>query len=513
MKRPGTTPPFVGPDGEVLPDSIADVGYLRLGGVDQWVLIRGANVANPVLVVLHGGPGFSDTAFFRRFNAKLEESFTVVHWEQRGTGMSFDPAIPRQSMTVEQLVADLDELVSSVRLRLGKRKVAILGHSWGSALGVLYAARFPDKVVAYVGAAQIGDWARGEAIGYAQALADAERMGKRKLLERLRALGPPPHTAKSLLVERTCVQSLHGELRPRALWKMGSMLLHVPEASLLALPEVMRGFRFTLECMWPEVSRLNLIEAVPELKMPVFIFVGRRDHWVPPETSVAYFEALRAPSKQLLWFEASAHEAFVDEPAKFNAAMIELVRPLCEPPAAAPRAPQAFPGDDLLPEAKATVAHHVDIDAPPEQVWPWLVQMGRRRGGWYSWDVLDNGGVPSADRIVPEFQALEVGDILPVQAKGDAGFAVLAIDPPHALVLGDPSLLPGHARPDPHAPRATWAFSLEPLGAGRTRLVARVRADYESSVKTSLLRPIVGVVHDFMERKQLATLKQRAEAH
>ena len=90
----------------------------------------------------------------------------------------------------------------------------------------------------------------------------------------------------------------------------------------------MRGFRFSMDAMWPEVSRLNLIEHVPALQMPVFFFLGRNDHWVPPETSVAYFDALSAPSKKLVWFENSGHEPFVDEPDKFNAAMAELVRPL-----------------------------------------------------------------------------------------------------------------------------------------------------------------------------------------
>ena len=99
----------------------------------------------------------------------------------------------------------------------------------------------------------------------------------------------------------------------------------------------MRGFRFSMDAMWAEVSRLNLIELAPALQMPVFFFLGRKDHWVPPETSVAYFDALTAPSKKLVWFEQSGHEPFVDEPAKFNAAMAELVRPALpsDPPAGA----------------------------------------------------------------------------------------------------------------------------------------------------------------------------------
>jgi pimeloyl-ACP methyl ester carboxylesterase len=104
--------------------------------------------------------------------------------------------------------------------------------------------------------------------------------------------------------------------------------LGVPELSIFDLPNLLRGFRFSFDAMWAEVSRLNLIKVVPTLKIPVFFFLGRRDHWVPPETSVAYLDALTAPSKKLVWFEESGHEPFVDEPVKFNASMVEFVRPV-----------------------------------------------------------------------------------------------------------------------------------------------------------------------------------------
>ena len=93
-------------------------------------MIRGESVANPPLILLHGGPGLSETRFFRRFNAPLEKSFTVVYWDQRGAGKSFHPGIPRSSMTVEQFILDLDELVEAVCKRLEKTKVVIFGHSW-----------------------------------------------------------------------------------------------------------------------------------------------------------------------------------------------------------------------------------------------------------------------------------------------------------------------------------------------------------------------------------------------
>jgi pimeloyl-ACP methyl ester carboxylesterase len=327
MKHPGKTRPFLGQNGEVLPDSIAEIRYLRLGGVDQWVMIRGENRANPPLILLHGGPGLSEMRLFRTHNGPLEKSFTVIYWDQRGAGKSFDPRIPRSTMTVEQFIADLDELVDLLRARVGHAKVAIFGHSWGSALGPLYAARFPAKVAAYIGSGQIGDWAAGEVASYDWALAEAQRVRNAKALKELRAIGPPPHSASQLWIERTWLQRFAGQLSGKALWNMGRILLGGPESSIFDLPNILRGFRSSLDAMWAEVSALDLQTLAPALQMPVFFFLGRRDRWVPPEISVAYFDMLTAPSKKLVWFERSGHEPFADEPTKFNSAMVELVRP------------------------------------------------------------------------------------------------------------------------------------------------------------------------------------------
>jgi len=341
MRHLGKMPPFRGPKGEVVPGSIAEVAYLRLGGLDQWVMIRGESIVNPPLILLHGGPGFSETAVFRHFNAALEKSFTVVYWDQRGAGKSRRPDLPRSSLTVAQLVADLDQLVEAVRGRLGKSKVTLFGHSWGSALGVLYTARFPRKVAAYVGSGQIGDWKRAEALSYAYALATAQRRRHRWALAALRKIGPPPYDGRSVFTERTWLQILDGQLGARALLTMGRMILGAKESSIFELPATLRAFRSTFDVMWPEVYKLNLLELAPVLQVPVFFFLGRRDHFVPAEASVAFIDALSAPSKKLVWFEESGHEPFMDEPAKFNAAMLELVRP--------------------------TVAHETTSDAPGQE--------------------------------------------------------------------------------------------------------------------------------------------------
>ena len=214
-----------------------------------------------------------------------------------------------------------------MRDRLGSEKVTILGHSWGSVLGALYCHRFPEKVAAYVGVAQIGDWPAAEASSYAFALSKAQRLRDRKAIRKLQAIGPPPYDWRSVFMERTLVQRLDGQLNTRTLWTM-VRILRATEVSIIDLPDLVRGFRFTFEAMWPETSVLNLVDLVPALQMPVFFFLARKDHFVPAETSVAYYDALTAPSKRLVWFEESGHELFADEPAKFNASMVGLVRPV-----------------------------------------------------------------------------------------------------------------------------------------------------------------------------------------
>jgi pimeloyl-ACP methyl ester carboxylesterase len=251
---------------------------------------------NPPLIMLHGGPGLGETGFFRHYNAPLEKDFTVVYWDQRGAGRSADPSIPRTSMTLDQFLSDLNELVDRVCERLQKTKVVLFGHSWGSVLGVVYAARYPQKVAAYVGSGQVGDWAAAETASYAFALAEAQRRGKRKAERELLAIGEPPYSATKVFKERTWVSRLEGKMRPRALIELVRALLSVKETSILEMPAAWRSFKATLDAMWEDVSKIDLNQLVPALDMPVFFFLGAKDHWVPPETSVAYFETLSAPA-------------------------------------------------------------------------------------------------------------------------------------------------------------------------------------------------------------------------
>jgi len=324
----GRTQPFTDAERRVVAGSVAEAGIWRIGGVDQWVMIRGRSVENPVLVILHGGPGSSETAFFRSFNASLEDAFTIVYWDQCGAGRSYSKSIPPTSMGVDRFVADLNELIDRLLARFGKRRVVILGHSWGSALGVLYASRFPAKVAAYVGVGQVADMAASGAASYAFALAKAEKRGHRKAARQLRAIGPPPHTMKAIGTERRWLMAMGGAFGPnlsiaRLVWRGVTS----PESSVLDLVRLIQGSGFSLRLLWPELIASNLQRDFRRFEMPVFFLLGRLDMQVVSSVAAAYFDVIEAPHKELVWFENSGHMAPFEEPELFNRAMVEVVRP------------------------------------------------------------------------------------------------------------------------------------------------------------------------------------------
>jgi hypothetical protein len=199
--------------------------------------------------------------------------------------------------------------------------------------------------------------------------------------------------------------------------------------------------------------------------------------------------------------DAGARKKFRRYWALLSPGILIIRRAMLAPLAAAADRTWRLEGDDLLADVHASLTHATMIDAPPADVWPWLLQMGGQRAGWYSWDRLDNGGQPSADHIIPALQHLDVGDVLPARPTGKEGFKVLRIVPERALVLG--SLTPRW--------EGTWAFVLEPVDDGRTRLVTRYRAAYPPSRSMSMAMPAIAALHSFMEKKQLRTIKHHAE--
>lgn len=331
------TAPFLDSRGDVLPGSVASMEMVTIGDIEQSVWFRGRSTANPPLILLHGGPGASESALFRSFDAELEQHFLVIYWEQRGTGRSYHTDIPRASMTVAQMGRDLGELVDFVRRRFGHDKVVLLGHSWGTVLGTMYAFEHPEKVSAYVGVAQITDMARGARQSYEFALEQASLRGEEAAAAKIRAIGPSIDSVDERLALGRWVEHyggmFHGGLSTGGLiWAA----LRTSETNLVDLIKFGQGNRFSLECLESETARLDLSQSHVRFRVPVVFMLGRFDRHVPSVLAEAYFQRIEAPAKTLVWFEASAHNPPFEEPDKFTRAMIDVVLPLAQSSVRAP---------------------------------------------------------------------------------------------------------------------------------------------------------------------------------
>ncbi len=302
---------------------------VTVGGLPQRLWFRGVSRDKPALILLHGGPGGSLGALFRRYNAELERHFLVVTWEQRGAGRSYRRGIPGASMTVEQFLCDLGEVVGLVKARFGKEKVVLLAHSWGTILGTLYAHRYPENVAAYLGVGQIAAMPEGERVSYTFALTEAERRGDRRAVAELRRIGPPPHAFRAVRTERKWVDRFGGNVHTAP--KTSELLLEALQAdefNLLDLLKLVQGSAFSGAHLWPEMSRVDLTRAAPSFEVPVFFLLGRHDRVVPSVLAAAYLEQLAAPSKKLVWFEGSAHNPNYEEPKAFSRVILEEVLPV-----------------------------------------------------------------------------------------------------------------------------------------------------------------------------------------
>jgi pimeloyl-ACP methyl ester carboxylesterase len=330
----GSTAPIVDAQGARLPGSVAVLEKVMLGGVEQSLLIRGRSVRNPVLLYLHGGPGTSELGMLRVHNIPaLEAHFTVVVWDQRGAGRSYAAREPASGMNVEQFISDTHELTKLLCARFQQRKIYIVGHSWGSLLGVLTVARYPELYHGYVGIGQAVDMQEGERVSYAWALAQAEKANDRKSVAQLERIGPPPYFGElrpKLMTQRRILAKYGGEVygNPRGgMPALLSGLLRSSEYTWQDRIDVFRGVLANMRLMWPQILSIDLMAQVPELKVPVYFLEGRHDYEAPAVLAERYFEALAAPRKTLVWFERSAHFVNTEEADAFNRFFIDRLLP------------------------------------------------------------------------------------------------------------------------------------------------------------------------------------------
>lgn len=319
------TPAIRDAGGSPLPGSIAALQRVRLGGIEQTVLLRGHDRRAPVLLILHGGPGGSAMPLVHLFSNRLEQHFVVVNWDQRGAGKSYAPDIPASSMTTGRMVEDCRELATWLAERF-QRRIIVLGHSWGTELGVLTVQRAPELFEAYIGVAQVVNKRRAEFISWQFALDGARRANDHKSLRQLERLEPPGYGGRvdDLLFQRRCVSRFGGTFfDPKRDKQLFARYFESPEYSLADLQRLKKGSTFSLNALWRDRLELDLVRDAPSLRVPVHFLHGRSDRVTPTELVQEYFDVLQAPSKRLTWFERSGHCPLFEEPDRFQQLLID----------------------------------------------------------------------------------------------------------------------------------------------------------------------------------------------
>lgn len=308
---PGRTPPIHEPN------SIASLEQVRIGGVDQYVLIRGNDTSLPVLLFLHGGPGMPAMYLAHAFQPELEKEFLVVQWDRRGAGKSYREDISR-TLTTEQLVTDTVELTNRLRVRFHQDKIYLVGHSWGTYLGMLVIARHPEFFQAYAGIGQLSRMSPIPAIQDEYIRQSAARMGDQEAIKELEEKGAN--------VRETLLFKFGGELHNAKLYRPLLLTgLTAPEYSLRDARNIPKGVSLYSRNFVEDSISGELMDVITQVEVPVYFFTGRYDYTDPFTLTEQYFAKIHAPAKHMVWFEQSAHFPFYEEPETFARQMHEVL--------------------------------------------------------------------------------------------------------------------------------------------------------------------------------------------
>ena len=313
-------------------NGIASLEPVVIGGVEQWILIRGYDVSNPVLVFLHGGPASPAMPYARFSFGGLERHFTVVSWDQRGCGKSYHEGVSSASITFDQMLSDTHELIDLMRARFGVQKVYLMGLSWGSLLGTLTARDYPGLLHAYIGVGQAVNVERGIPVAHAVAMERAIELGRADAIASLSTIqvDPVDWDQAGLLydwLEELGLGDIHdASLLPGFAEEAGPLTEYTAAnvANEGAWRELYAFSPLLADQTW--LQTLNILETVPRLEVPVYFLAGRYDYKAPSFLVEEYLNALDAPQgKRMFWFENSAHVPFIEERSVFNTVMIDTI--------------------------------------------------------------------------------------------------------------------------------------------------------------------------------------------
>lgn len=311
-------------------NSIAELREVRLNGRKEWVSIRGENRDKPLLLFLAGGPGGSQLAATRYELAELEKNFVVVNWEQPGAGKSYS-AIVKKQLTPEIYVKDGTALVRSLLKEFQQEKLYLMGESWGSALGVFMVKERPELYHAFMGTGQMVAFEETEKIDYALAMKLAKENGDQKVVDTLLKNGEPPYYGKAVTVKSSAYLNYLSQAMAKnpEIQNAGFATLRdlsAKEYGLLDKVNYLRGILQTFNHVYPQLYGIDLRKDYPKLEVPVYFLLGKHDLNALTSLVEDYYEKLEAPEKEIIWFEHSGHNPWMNEPERF----VEVVQQLAE---------------------------------------------------------------------------------------------------------------------------------------------------------------------------------------
>lgn len=312
------------------PNGIADEGFVRIGGIEQWVSIRGEDLANPVLVVAHGGPGSSLTPFIPIVSRAWERHFVVVHWDQRGAGRTFSRAKTGQGeVSLDRIAEDGLEVAVYALKRTGHAKAILLGASWGSLVAVTMARRRPELFHVLVGTGQVVDSTRNEEVGYAALLARVRAAGDARSEAELVKLGSPPWTSmRQLMSERRILIGRYSPPSERGMQtKVLIGLLSAPGLSFGQAIDWFGGASFSATALRDSIVGYSDGPPYAPFAMPFVVIQGAEDIQTPTSLAAEYLDAVEAPAKRFVSLAGGGHMASIALPEAFLAALLAEARP------------------------------------------------------------------------------------------------------------------------------------------------------------------------------------------
>jgi len=322
-KSPGKPEPFRDEKGNVLAGSISEKIFVQINGMEQGMFIKSKDATHPVLLYLHGG--MPDYFLTQKYPTGLENYFTVVWWEQRGSGISYNANIPPETMTLEQLISDTKELTNYLRKRFGQEKIYLMGHSGGTFVGMHVAARAPELYRAYIAVAQMSNQLQSERLASEYMLQQYKVKGNKRMVQKLESASVTlkDGTPDSYLSLRD--GAMH-ELGVGTTRDMSSVITGIFLPSLTCrdytLSEKINMWRGKsssgVSSLWDTMLATDMTKQVPEIDIPVYFFHGIYDYTVSYPLAKDYFEKLKAPVKGFYTFNNSAHSPLFEEPERMR---------------------------------------------------------------------------------------------------------------------------------------------------------------------------------------------------